>query len=327
LAPAGGQVDYTLTCDAGAYVYTGQAATFRFARNLALAAGSYTYTGQAATLQYGHTLALAAGAYTYTGQALVVELARKLPLAAGAYVYTGQAITMALARNLSLAAGAYAYAGNDATLTYIPGAGTVNYVLDLAAGSYAYAGNDAILAYVPGSVAPAVSYGWVDYSKRKKRVRKPEIADPVVIEAEEKLEASAKFSNELQVRSRRKFENELRRIIETEQAETRISQGLPKTIADNNLKTAVRRAAESKVRAELSFVQELALAKELMDDAELQFNAALEDVRKTRAESDMAVNHAIADFQIRNMLNMIENDAAAYNALIDEEDEEVLVLL
>lgn len=125
-----GKVDYVLTCAVGAYAYTGQAATLTVARKLSLAAGAYVYTGQAASL----------------------TVARRLSLAAGAYSYTGQAASFALERKLSLAAGAYAYAGNDATLTYVPGAAKVDYVLACSAGAYAYAGSNATLTYRAGSV-------------------------------------------------------------------------------------------------------------------------------------------------------------------------------
>ena len=64
---AGGAGTYTLTCDVGAYVYTGQAATLNRGITLSCAAGAYTYAGQAATLNRGITLACAAGAYVYVG--------------------------------------------------------------------------------------------------------------------------------------------------------------------------------------------------------------------------------------------------------------------
>ena len=75
-ADAGGPVNYVLTCDVGAYVYTGQAATLTVARRLALDAGAYNYVGNAAILDYvpgaagpvNYTLALAAGTYLYVGQ-------------------------------------------------------------------------------------------------------------------------------------------------------------------------------------------------------------------------------------------------------------------
>lgn len=72
-APATGQVNYSLTCAAGSYVYTGQSASLTFARNLSLATGTYVYTGQAATLTMAVNLPLAAGAYSYVGNAATLD--------------------------------------------------------------------------------------------------------------------------------------------------------------------------------------------------------------------------------------------------------------
>ena len=51
-AAAGGAVNYTLTCSAGSYTYTGQAATLNRGIKLTCSAGAYVYTGKAATLTY-----------------------------------------------------------------------------------------------------------------------------------------------------------------------------------------------------------------------------------------------------------------------------------
>jgi hypothetical protein len=151
LTGSGGKVNYALTCSAGSYAISGQAATLKIGRNLPLASGAYAIAGQSAAL----------------------TVARKLSLATGAYSIAGQSATFAVSRKLALSAGAYAIAGQNATLSYVPGAGQVNYVLSLNAGSYAIngqaaaltvargltlnsgsyaiAGNDATLAYVPGT--------------------------------------------------------------------------------------------------------------------------------------------------------------------------------
>lgn len=69
LALTGGSgTSHTLTCDAGAYVLAGQAATFSVSRQLALDAGSYGLTGQDAGFQVARLLALDAGAYVLAGQ-------------------------------------------------------------------------------------------------------------------------------------------------------------------------------------------------------------------------------------------------------------------
>jgi hypothetical protein len=67
-------VIYSLTGDAGAYSYTGVAASFVLSKKLIASAEAYSYTGTAATLTYvsgqagiDYTLLGGAGAYLYTG--------------------------------------------------------------------------------------------------------------------------------------------------------------------------------------------------------------------------------------------------------------------
>lgn len=73
---SGGAVNYTLTCSAGSYTYTGQTATFNRGYSLSCAAGAYVYTGKPATLTVSRNLSCAAGAYTYTGQDILLDLIR-----------------------------------------------------------------------------------------------------------------------------------------------------------------------------------------------------------------------------------------------------------
>lgn len=134
---AGGPVNYVLTCDAGSYTYTGQAATLSLERKLACDTGAYAYTGQDATLQVRHSLVCDAGAY----------------------VYTGNDATLQVRHSIVCDVGAYSYTGNDATLTYVPG--VVNYTLACDSGSYAYTGNVATLVHVG---VEQNSGGWPDYS-------------------------------------------------------------------------------------------------------------------------------------------------------------------
>ena len=136
VAAAGGKVDYTLICAAGAYVIAGQAATLKVGRKLSLAAGAYSYAGSAAAL----------------------KVDRKLALAAGAYSIAGQPATLKVSRNLALAAGAYALAGNAAALDYVPGAGKVDYTLACDAGAYVISGGDAALVYSGSVVQPSVGF-------------------------------------------------------------------------------------------------------------------------------------------------------------------------
>lgn len=103
---AGSPVNYTLTCETGTYVYTGQAATFQVRHSLTCDSGAYLYTGQAATLQVVHSLICDAGAYTYTG----IDAALSYVPGTGAVNYT-----------LICDAGSYTYSGNDITLSYVEG--------------------------------------------------------------------------------------------------------------------------------------------------------------------------------------------------------------
>jgi hypothetical protein len=147
-----------------------------------------------------YALTCASGAYTYTGQAASLPVSHTLACDAGAYVYTGQDASFVLGHNLALDAGAYVYAGNDATLTYVPGATTINYTLACDAGAYVYTGVDAALSYV-STAMQAEGGGDGGTSKRKYYIRRRKqilIFDSVAqvdayIEAEEEAaEAIAK---------------------------------------------------------------------------------------------------------------------------------------
>jgi len=106
-AAGGGPVNYALTCDAGAYTYTGQAATLKVARSLVCDAGAYVYAGVDATLQVSRSLACDAGAYAYAGVDATLT-----------YVAGGSPISYTLACD----AGAYVISGGAATLAYVSGA-------------------------------------------------------------------------------------------------------------------------------------------------------------------------------------------------------------
>jgi hypothetical protein len=126
-----------------------------------------------------YTLVCAAGAYVYSGSAASLVVGRTLPLATGTYVYTGQAAILSLKRNMPLAAGAYNYVGNAATLTYVPGAAKVDYVLALSAGAYVYTGKDAQLTYVSGATNEEIpSFGanlrWDKYRRKPTKIKRSE---------------------------------------------------------------------------------------------------------------------------------------------------------
>ena len=76
VAGGGGAVNYTLSCAAGAYSYTGNDATLTWVAQptdytLTCDTGAYAYTGKDATLvvKRNYTLVCAAGSYAYTGVA------------------------------------------------------------------------------------------------------------------------------------------------------------------------------------------------------------------------------------------------------------------
>lgn len=111
--------NYTLTCDVGAYVYTGIAASVGVARKLPCATGAYAYAGLTATVGVARKLPCATGAYSYSGLAATLTVQRRLSAATGSYAIAGQAATLGVARKLALATGAYVYTGQAATLTYV----------------------------------------------------------------------------------------------------------------------------------------------------------------------------------------------------------------
>lgn len=157
---AGGQVDYSLTCSAGAYTYTGQSASLSVAHSLSCAAGSYSYSGVATTLTVAHNLVCATGAYTYSGVSAALPVSRSLSCASGSYAYFGVSATLTVRHGLSCDAGSYTYAGVATTLTYIPGDGTVDYVLTCGAGAYAYTGQSVTLAVRHGLTCDAGAYSY-----------------------------------------------------------------------------------------------------------------------------------------------------------------------
>lgn len=161
---AGGQVDYSLTCSAGAYTYTGQSASLSVAHSLSCAAGSYSYSGVATTLTVAHNLVCATGAYTYSGVSAALPVSRSLSCASGSYAYFGVSASLSVSHGLSCDAGSYTYAGVATTLTYIPGDGTVDYVLTCGAGAYAYTGQSVTLAVRHGLTCDAGAYSYYGVS-------------------------------------------------------------------------------------------------------------------------------------------------------------------
>ncbi len=131
-------VDYSLTCAAGNFTISGQAAGLKATRKVTAAAGSYaitgqnarliqtypeltadagsyTISGQAANLEWGHRLVGAAGAYTISGQTARLLFAHRVAASAGSYTITGQNAGLRATRKLPMGAGSYAISGQAAT--------------------------------------------------------------------------------------------------------------------------------------------------------------------------------------------------------------------
>jgi hypothetical protein len=95
----GGGASYTLDCEAGAYVISGQDATLNGVFSLDCEAGSYSLAGQDATLTGAFSLDCEAGSYALTGQDLSFDYvpaggtAYTLDCDAGAYTIDGQELS------------------------------------------------------------------------------------------------------------------------------------------------------------------------------------------------------------------------------------------
>jgi Uri superfamily endonuclease len=141
---AGGGPTYSLTLDAGSYVYTGSAVDLIVGRKIGITAGSYAYTGSAVDLIAGRKLVITPGSYTYTGSSIDLKVGRKLTIDPASYTYTGNDVTLTYTPaggatyTLTLDAGSYALTGSSVDLL-------ANRKLALDAGSYAYTGSAAPL--------------------------------------------------------------------------------------------------------------------------------------------------------------------------------------
>lgn len=85
---------YTITANAGAYTFTGTAASLEYGREVAAATGTVTVTGTAASLEVGREVAAAPGAVTITGTAAALYHAAVLVAGAGTYSITGTAAAL-----------------------------------------------------------------------------------------------------------------------------------------------------------------------------------------------------------------------------------------
>jgi len=85
---------YTITCDAGTYTTTGQAAGLSVDRSISAGQGTYTTTGQAAALLKGFKTTAGVGSYLHTGQAAGLLAGKLLTASADSYIHTGYDATL-----------------------------------------------------------------------------------------------------------------------------------------------------------------------------------------------------------------------------------------
>lgn len=161
----GESAGYSLVCDGGSYVLTGQTMSPLRAAKVDADAGAYALSGADTTLLRAALLAVEAGAYALTGQDLAALLGRKISAEAGSYAVTGSDVTLIYtpgggAYVITAEGGVYAITGldvglrRDAKITPEAGAYVVTgqdaatllgRMLDAGAGAYALSGQDAAL--------------------------------------------------------------------------------------------------------------------------------------------------------------------------------------
>jgi hypothetical protein len=86
---AASTVDYSLSVDYNAFVWSGQAAAVRSARSLIVTHGAYGLTGEAVSFQSGKSIVVAAGHYIYSGQAAHFTAPHVLAADTGYFTQTG----------------------------------------------------------------------------------------------------------------------------------------------------------------------------------------------------------------------------------------------
>jgi hypothetical protein len=133
---------YALSCDAGSYSLSGQAATLAVSRAIAADAGSYALSGNSADITLSRALAFDAGSYAVTGRDATFVAGKAITLEAGSYAVTGHDATLTVSRSVAFDSGSYSVTGRDATLSYTP---LGQFTLSCDAGSYALTGLDATL--------------------------------------------------------------------------------------------------------------------------------------------------------------------------------------
>ncbi len=161
---SGGVTDYSITCNAGSYTYTGSSITLARNKSLTASAGSYTYTGQTVAISRNRALTAGAGSYTYTGQQATILKSKLLEASAGSYTYTGQTVEISRNRSLAANAGSYTLTGQSVDITYTPSAS--GYSITALPGSYVLTGEPVAITL---GVA-ANRGGGIGHSRKKKPV-------------------------------------------------------------------------------------------------------------------------------------------------------------
>lgn len=170
LTSSGGGGTFSLAAANGAYVITGEAATFVERFQLTAAQGSYTLTGEAATEIEGFKLSAGQGSYSVTGEAATLVTAGSFNLVAanGSYSIAGQSSVLGTAmlgaQGSYVLAGEAATFGSNASYTLVAAAGAYDYVgaaassdfsMEGLAGAYTLAGQAAVLSNAAAFVLTA----------------------------------------------------------------------------------------------------------------------------------------------------------------------------
>jgi hypothetical protein len=100
---------FSISCNAGSYSKTGQAASLRAARKIAASQASYALTGQSVGLKLARKIPASVGSYLLTGQDIVLRAIRKMAAGGGSYTLTGQAANLVIGQHYILVAEAGCY--------------------------------------------------------------------------------------------------------------------------------------------------------------------------------------------------------------------------
>jgi len=148
---AAGTTAYTLTCDAGAYVYTGNAVTDVAAITGTIELGAYAYSGLDPTQAVQLSVAIDLGTYTYTGIDPTITTQRTQSITLGTYAHAGLDVDIDVGYGATIDLGTYTYSGLDPTVT-------VQWTQAVDLGTYTYAGLDPTLSRGQGATIDLGTY-------------------------------------------------------------------------------------------------------------------------------------------------------------------------